>query len=67
MKNFRVIALRLFVIFFLVVSAFSICGAVSQVGSPENPFVLTSTTPTFHWENVPGADLYALYVSRYPY
>lgn len=29
--------------------------------------MLTSTTPTFRWEKVPGANLYAFYVSRYPY
>ena len=67
MKIFRNIALRLFLASFLTASMCSICGAVPRVGSPENPFGLTSTTPTFHWEKVLGADSYALYVSRYPY
>ena len=67
MKIFRIIALRLFFASFLTASMSLICGAVPRVGSPEKPFVLTSTTPTFRWEKVPGADLYALYVSRYPY
>ena len=67
MKIFRIIALRLFFASFLTASACLICGAVPRVGSPEKPFVLTSTTPTFRWEKVSGADRYALYVSRYPY
>lgn len=61
------IALKLFFISFFTASACLTCSAAPRVGSPENPFVLTSTTPTFRWEKVAGADLYALYVSRYPY
>jgi len=64
MKN---IVPRLFFVFFLAAGACLTCGAAARVGSPENPFVLTSTTPTLRWEKVPGAELYALYVSRYPY
>ena len=68
MKILRIIALRLFFASFLTASACLTCGAVpAKLGSPGKPFVLTSTTPTFRWEKVPGADLYAFYVSRYPY
>ena len=67
MKIFRTIVLRLFFLSFLTASAYLTCGTVPRVGSPEKPFILTSTTPTFRWEKVAGADLYALYVSRYPY
>jgi tetratricopeptide (TPR) repeat protein len=67
MKILHTIALRLFFASFLAAAACSFCGAVPRVGSVDNPFVLTSTTPTFRWEKVPRAELYALYVSRYPY
>ncbi|MFA5393385.1 MAG: tetratricopeptide repeat protein [Candidatus Ratteibacteria bacterium] len=67
MKIFRAVVFRSALTFLLTVTACLTCGAAPRVGSPENPFVLTSTTPTLRWEKVPGADLYALYVSRYPY
>ena len=67
MKTFSAITLRLFFVFLLAASACLPFVEAAPVGSRENPFVLTSTTPTLRWEKTPGAELYALYVSRYPY
>ena len=33
----------------------------------DNSYPITSTTPTMTWNASPGADLYGLYVSKYPY
>ncbi|OYT37544.1 hypothetical protein B6U82_01550, partial [Candidatus Pacearchaeota archaeon ex4484_31] len=35
--------------------------------SEEKAEVITTTTPTFEWEKVEGADYYALYISHEPY
>ncbi len=67
MKTFFAVTLRLFFVFFLTSSACSPFVEAAPVGSRENPFVLASTTPTLHWEKTPGAEIYALYISRYPY
>ncbi len=40
---------------------------VPGTSDPDNPEIVETLTPTFHWEEVPEADRYGLYVSERPF